>query len=316
MKLKDNIEDLKRYLKIEDINEIQTDNNDNQVNALEKLKRLPLISFKKLVQDVVNETKRRENGSFIQNDKMQPKFMKLSDSKFRNLIIDVLKTYNEKFIVRDEEISVISDKKEIKINKKELSRSFLNSIRTFDFYKKLIEFVKFANVGIEIEEYMTQEIKITCEKDSERFFDSLALPEVYFTNQKINKNIKEEYKKIVDEKVYKREQIQELIIRSVESIIKEIEYEKVSYVNLLISILTQSKIELDSKEENKNEKNIKEDPNLINSLILLEEIKNKNILLEERIMYYEEKLLQLKTKNNKNLLIFEMSKEIYENLKN
>lgn len=184
---------------------------NRQKDAIEKLLQLPNIKFNELCEDVINELKNRQGHEDVDTTKpMFEKLAKLSDSKLKNLIIDILLVYNYRFednnLNKDALPSSISNLDDIEIALKNLKEvytidQFKNEMKNLNFINKVKEYINYTSKYIDQKEiitFMQDEINNEIESQCDLFFEVISYPDILFKRLEEKSVINDEIKNYLD----------------------------------------------------------------------------------------------------------------------
>lgn len=155
-----------------------------QKEAIERLKNLKEEKYYELCNDISNDIYRRTGMAFDTNNKMWKKFAMLSDSNFKNLVIDVLYVYYIKNPdKKPKEISEFLKNLEILIEDLKFeaqNENFIVKIKNLNFFIKIREFLKYSktqNIDLNILEYMDKSLDEEINNECNHMIKVLAFPE-------------------------------------------------------------------------------------------------------------------------------------------
>lgn len=184
---------------------------NRQKDAIEKLLQLPNIKFNELCEDIVNELKNRQGHEDVDTTKpMFEKLAKLSDSKLKNLIIDILLVYNYRFEENNASKETLSSSmtnlNDIEIALKNLKEiysidQFKNEIKNLNFINKVKEYINYTSQYIEQKEivaFMQNEIDNEIKSQCDLFFEVILYPDILFKKLDEKDMVSDEIKNYLD----------------------------------------------------------------------------------------------------------------------
>ncbi|KAF9763464.1 hypothetical protein NGRA_1253 [Nosema granulosis] len=178
-------------------------NEEKKQAAVEKMENLPNGNFDELVGDVINEIHRRSGMAYDNRDKpMRVKLVKLRDDKFKNLAVDVLHVFNNRYFKNSksdikDEISNLGKLISILKVEEENGEEIIKETNEKMKFKLFVEYIKrFHND--KIVEHMESFINEAIELDLNNSFDILFNYKIFL--KKIDNS---KYKNLEEYKIYK-----------------------------------------------------------------------------------------------------------------
>lgn len=185
---------------------------ERQEEAIQRLSQLKEDKFNELCYDIVNEIHRRSGLNYDQNSKMNEKFMKLSDQRFKNLIVDTLTVFYSKngdLRKEDQNPEFLDNLKGLITQLKQDSEksTFLSKLEKLNFYNKLIEFLEYVKkqgADEQIIFHLQKAVDCKIADDAYNFCEFLSFPKIlleklskteFFNNSE--KNELEKYKNTI-----------------------------------------------------------------------------------------------------------------------
>lgn len=176
---------------------------EKKMAAVKKMENLALSNFNELVGDVVNEIHRRCNMAYEESDKpMRGKLTKLRDDKFKNLAVDVLNVFNNRYFknsksdIKDEITNLGKIISLLKVEE-ETGEGIIHETNEKIKFKLFLEYVKkFHND--KIVEYMEKFVQESIEMDQNNNFQVL-----FNYKMLIHKVENSKYKNLKEYQIYK-----------------------------------------------------------------------------------------------------------------
>ncbi|ELA42318.1 uncharacterized protein VICG_00718 [Vittaforma corneae ATCC 50505] len=171
---------------------------DRQREAIQRLCQLKDEKFEELCEDIANEIHRRSGMKYNKNSKIQDKFMKLSDHKFKNLVIDTLTVFylkNPEYKMEEmpeflENMKILIDQLKVDSEK----AMFLAKLEKLNFYNKLKEFLEYTRkqgTDEKIVSHVMNAVDGKISNDASNFCEILSFPNIFLEKLNETKIFKE-----------------------------------------------------------------------------------------------------------------------------
>lgn len=159
---------------------------DRQQEAIQRLCKLKDERFDELCEDIANEIHRRSGMKYNHNSKIQDKFIRLSDHKFKNLVIDTLTVlYLKNPEYKTEGMPEFLENMKILIDQLKIDSEkamFLAKLEKLNFYNKLKEFLEYTKkqgTDEKIVSHIMSDVDCKISNDVSSFCEFLSFPKIF-----------------------------------------------------------------------------------------------------------------------------------------